>query len=142
MAVSPGAFHHQRAVRAALVAQFIVLIPYTGLTDTTVIIPLTRFSLCVCCPRWWTVSGRCRAGPAGRGSDGFGTTRRLVQVELPLAVPIVIAGRRVAVVSRISLASVGQLIGVAASATSSSTATSVTSRKRSTWAGGSSSRSR
>ena len=43
---------------------------------------------------------------------GFGTTRRLVQVELPLAVPIVIAGLRVAVVSSISLASVGQLIGV------------------------------
>ena len=43
---------------------------------------------------------------------GFGTLRRLVQVELPIAVPIVIAGLRVAVVSSISLASVGQLIGV------------------------------
>jgi osmoprotectant transport system permease protein len=38
--------------------------------------------------------------------------RRLVQVELPIAVPIVIAGLRVAMVSSISLASVGQLIGV------------------------------
>jgi osmoprotectant transport system permease protein len=43
---------------------------------------------------------------------GFGTLRRLVQVELPVAVPIVIAGLRVAMVSSISLASVGQLIGV------------------------------
>jgi len=43
---------------------------------------------------------------------GFGALRRLVQVELPLAVPIVIAGLRIAVVSSISLASVGQLIGV------------------------------
>ena len=43
---------------------------------------------------------------------GFGTLRRLVQVELPIAVPIVIAGLRVAMVSSISLASVGQLIGV------------------------------
>ena len=33
-------------------------------------------------------------------------------MELPIAVPIVIAGLRVAVVSSISLASVGQLIGV------------------------------
>ena len=31
-------------------ALFIVLIPYTGLTDTTVIIPLTLFSLCVLVP--------------------------------------------------------------------------------------------
>jgi len=44
---------------------------------------------------------------------GFGTVRRLVRVELPLAVPIVIAGLRVAVVSSISLASVSTLIGVA-----------------------------
>ena len=43
---------------------------------------------------------------------GFGTLRRLIRVELPIAVPIVIAGLRVAVVSSISLASVGQLIGV------------------------------
>ena len=35
-----------------------------------------------------------------------------MRVELPIAVPIVIAGLRVAVVSSISLASVGQLIGV------------------------------
>ena len=43
---------------------------------------------------------------------GFTQLRRLVQVELPLAVPVIIAGMRVAVVSSISLASVGQLIGV------------------------------
>jgi osmoprotectant transport system permease protein len=43
---------------------------------------------------------------------GFGPTRRLVQVELPLAIPVVIAGLRIAVVSSISLASVGALIGV------------------------------
>ena len=43
---------------------------------------------------------------------GFGPTRRLVQVELPLAMPVVIAGLRVAAVSSISLVSVGALIGV------------------------------
>jgi osmoprotectant transport system permease protein len=43
---------------------------------------------------------------------GFGTLRRLVQVELPIAVPLVIAGLRIAVVSSISLASVGQLMGI------------------------------
>jgi osmoprotectant transport system permease protein len=94
-------------------ALFIVLIPYTGLTDTTVIIPLTLFSLCVLLPA--VVDGLGSVPDPVRQAAtamGFGTTRRLVQVELPLAVPIVIGGLRVAVVSSISLASVGQLIGV------------------------------
>jgi len=94
-------------------ALFIVLIPYTGLTDTTVIIPLTLFSLCVLVPN--VVDGlRSVPEPVRQAATamGFGTLRRLVQVELPVAVPIVIAGLRVAVVSSISLASVGQLIGV------------------------------
>ena len=94
-------------------ALFIVLIPYTGLTDTTVIIPLTLFSLCVLVPN--VVDGlRSVPDPVRQAATamGFGTLRRLVQVELPVAVPIVIAGLRVAMVSSISLASVGQLIGV------------------------------
>jgi osmoprotectant transport system permease protein len=43
---------------------------------------------------------------------GYGPLRRLVTVELPLATPVIMAGLRVGVVSGISLASVGQLIGV------------------------------
>ena len=95
-------------------ALFIVLIPYTGLTDTTVIIPLTAVLAVRAAARaWWTGSARCRSR-SGRPRRRWASARlrRLVQVELPLAVPIVIAGLRVAVVSSISLASVGQLIGV------------------------------
>jgi osmoprotectant transport system permease protein len=94
-------------------ALFVALIPYTGLTDTTVIIPLTLFSLCVLLPN--VVDGlRSVPEPVRQAATamGFGTIRRLVQVELPIATPIVIAGLRVATVSSISLASVGQLIGV------------------------------
>lgn len=43
---------------------------------------------------------------------GFRPGRRFVEVELPLAVPVLIAGLRVAAVSNISLVSVGALIGV------------------------------
>jgi osmoprotectant transport system permease protein len=43
---------------------------------------------------------------------GYGPLRRLITVELPLAIPVIMAGLRVGVVSGISLASVGQLIGV------------------------------
>jgi len=94
-------------------ALFIALIPAFGLTDTTVIIALTVFSLCVILPN--VVAG-LHAVPApvrqAATAMGYGPLRRLVAVELPLAVPVIIAGLRVGVVSGISLASIGQLIGV------------------------------
>jgi osmoprotectant transport system permease protein len=94
-------------------AFFVVLIPAFGLTDTVVIIPLTVFSLCVIVPN--VVSGM-RAVPApvtqAATAMGYGPLRRLATVELPLAAPVIIGGLRVAVVSSISLASVGQLVGV------------------------------
>jgi osmoprotectant transport system permease protein len=78
-----------------------------------VIIALTVFSLCVILPN--VVAG-LRAVPApvtqAATAMGYGPLRRLVTVELPLAVPVILAGLRVGVVASISLASVGQLIGV------------------------------
>ena len=94
-------------------ALFVVLIPYTGLSDATVIIPLTLFSLCVLVPN--VVDGlRSVREPVRQAATamGFGTMRRLAQVELPVAIPVIMAGLRVATVSSISLASLGQLIGV------------------------------
>ncbi|HEX2824504.1 MAG TPA: ABC transporter permease [Streptosporangiaceae bacterium] len=94
-------------------ALYLILIEYTGLTDWTVIIPLTLFSLSVLIPN--VVDGlRSVPPPVRQAADamGFGSLRRLIQVELPLAVPVIIAGLRVATVSSISLVSVGQLIGI------------------------------
>jgi len=94
-------------------AIFVVLINYTGLGNETVIIALTLFSLCVLLPN--VVDGlRGVAEPVRQAATamGFGEVRRLLQVELPIAVPVVLAGLRIAVVSSISLASVAQLIGV------------------------------
>lgn len=94
-------------------ALFVVLIAYTGLSDATVIIPLTLFSLCVLVPS--VVDGlRSVPEPVRQAATamGFGALRRLVQVELPVAIPVIMAGLRVATVSSISLASLGQLIGV------------------------------
>jgi osmoprotectant transport system permease protein len=93
-------------------ALYLVLIDYTGLTDWTVIIPLTLFSLSVLIPN--VVDGLRSVPPPVRQAAvamGFGATRRTLQVELPLAVPVIIAGLRVATVSSISLVSVGELIG-------------------------------
>ncbi|MBA8793411.1 osmoprotectant transport system permease protein [Friedmanniella endophytica] len=45
---------------------------------------------------------------------GYGSTRRLLRVELPLAMPVIFAGLRVVTVSTISLVTVGALIGLGA----------------------------
>jgi osmoprotectant transport system permease protein len=94
-------------------ALFIALIPTFGLTDTNVIFALTLYSLCVITPN--VVAGLRAVPPSVRQAAtamGYSAPRRLIAVELPLAVPVIIAGLRVAVVSGISLASLGQLIGV------------------------------
>jgi osmoprotectant transport system permease protein len=94
-------------------ALFIALIPAYGLTNTPVVIGLTAYSLCIILPN--VVAG-LRAVPApvrqAATAMGYGPLRRLSTIELPLAVPVIIAGLRVAVVSSISLATIGQLIGV------------------------------
>ena len=74
-------------------ALFVVLIAYTGLTDTTVMIPLAVYSLAVLFPS--VVDGlRSVPEPVRQAAVamGFGTWRRLVTVELPIATPVVIAG--------------------------------------------------
>lgn len=94
-------------------ALFVALVAYTGLTDTTVMIPLAVYSLASIFPS--VVDGlRSVPEPVRQAAVamGFGTWRRLITVELPIAIPVVIAGLRIAVVSSISLVSVGGLIGI------------------------------
>ncbi|GLX01748.1 ABC transporter permease [Microtetraspora sp. NBRC 16547] len=94
------------------IAVFIVMLAITGLGQATVIVPLTFYSLAVLVPT--VVDGLTSIPDHVRNSAvamGFTPLRRLVRVELPLAVPVVLAGLRVATVSSISLVSVGALIG-------------------------------
>lgn len=94
-------------------ALFVFLIDYTGFTDTTVMIPLGVYSLAVLFPS--VVDGlRSVPEPVRQAAVamGFGTWRRLARVELPVALPVIMGGLRVAAVSSISLVSVGQLIGI------------------------------
>jgi osmoprotectant transport system permease protein len=94
-------------------ALMVALIPALGLTNTNVIVALTLYSLCVLVPN--IVAGlRGVPEPVRQAATamGYGQSRRLVAVELPLAVPVIIGGLRVAMVSSISLATIGQLIGV------------------------------
>ncbi|GAA1310674.1 MULTISPECIES: ABC transporter permease [Planotetraspora] len=91
---------------------FSIFLSVTGLTQSTVIIPLTFFTLAVLIPA--VVDGLGSVPEHVRQSAvamGFRPLRRLLQVELPVAVPVVLGGLRVATVSSISLVSVGALIG-------------------------------
>jgi osmoprotectant transport system permease protein len=95
------------------IALFVVLIDYTGFSPTTAIVPLTIYTLSVLVRN--VVDGLRSVSSSVRETAvamGFGTARRLVRVELPIAVPVVVAGLRVATVSNISLVSIGSLIGL------------------------------
>ncbi|MEU7692469.1 ABC transporter permease [Microbispora hainanensis] len=91
---------------------FSIFLSITGLTRSTVVIPLTFFALAVLIPA--VVDGLASVPDSVRQSAvamGFRPARRLLRVELPVAAPVVLAGLRVATVSSISLVSVGALIG-------------------------------
>lgn len=93
-------------------ALFMIFVRYTGLTERTVMIPLTLYTLSVLVPN--VVDGLASVPDPVRQAAtamGFTAVRRVIQVELPIAVPVVVAGVRVAAVSSISLVAVGQLIG-------------------------------
>nr|BFD82004.1 ABC transporter permease subunit [Streptomyces sp. Xyl84] len=93
-------------------AFIVFLIDYTGQTELTVMIPLAVYSLVVLVP---AIVDGVRAVPqetlAAATALGLGPVRRYFQVQLPIAVPAIFAGLRVATVSSISLVSVGMLIG-------------------------------
>jgi osmoprotectant transport system permease protein len=93
-------------------ALFVLLINAFGLGQQPVIIGLAIYSLVILVRN--LVEGLRGVPPAvldAATAMGYRRTRRLFAVELPLALPAIIAGLRVAAVSNISLVSVGALIG-------------------------------
>ncbi len=93
-------------------ALFALLLPFTGLTPATVIIGLALYSLTILVRN--IVEG-LKAVPADVRESalgmGYGRVRLLLGVELPLALPTVMAGLRVAFVSTVALATVGSIVG-------------------------------
>ena len=94
-------------------AAFALLIPYTGLTSRwTVLIPLVSYTLVVLVRNF--ISGldavplEARAAADGMG---FSNRQRVLRVELPLALPAIMAGVRLATVSTIGLVTVSAIIG-------------------------------
>jgi osmoprotectant transport system permease protein len=92
-------------------ALFAVLAPLTGLTEKTVVIGLTAYTLLVLVRN---VLAGLQGVPeevveAARGM-GLGPTRLLLRVQLPLALPAILAGVRVATVSTVALVTVGAVV--------------------------------
>jgi osmoprotectant transport system permease protein len=93
-------------------ALFAFLLPYTGLTTTTAEIGLVSYTLLILIRN--IVAGLQGVPPDAREAAlGMGYSKRqlLWKVELPLAVPVIIAGVRVATVTVIGLVTVTSLIG-------------------------------
>ncbi|MET8784557.1 ABC transporter permease [Streptomyces sp. NPDC004074] len=94
------------------IAIFVLLLPVSGLTRTTTVIGLTVYSLVVLLRN--TVEGLdsvpVRVKEAAKAM-GTRPLRTLLTVELPLALPVIMAGVRIATVMSISLVSVATYIG-------------------------------
>lgn len=94
-------------------ALFALLIPWTGLTLLTAEIALVSYTLLI-------LVRNVLAGLASVPADvleaadgmGYGPTERLWRVELPIALPVIVAGLRIATVTIIGLVTVTALIGL------------------------------
>ncbi|WP_210439683.1 ABC transporter permease [Nocardioides xinjiangensis] len=88
-----------------------LLVPFTGLSAATVVIGLGLYALTIVVR---ALLDGLRSVPddvreAARGL-GYGRARMLARIELPLALPVTMAGLRVAAVSTVALTTVGTLV--------------------------------
>ncbi len=88
-----------------------LMVPFTGLSATTVVIGLGLYALTVLVR---AMLDGFRAVPddviESATGLGYGPTRMLFKIELPLALPVLMAGLRVATVSTVALTTVGTLV--------------------------------
>jgi osmoprotectant transport system permease protein len=93
-------------------ALFILLIPFTGLRIGTPLIGLTIYTLLILVRNMVEgLRGVDRDVREAAQAMGYTPARQLFQVELPLAVPVIMAGIRIATVTTIGLVTVTALIG-------------------------------
>jgi osmoprotectant transport system permease protein len=93
-------------------ALFALLVPWTGLTVLTAEIGLVAYTLLILVRNIVVgldgVPAEVRDAAAGMG---YRRIRQLLRVELPLAMPVIIAGLRIATVTTIGLITITALIG-------------------------------
>jgi len=92
-------------------ALFPFFLPFTGLTATTVVLGLALYALTVLVRAMLdglrAVPDDVRESAVGLG---YGPTGALLRIELPLALPVFMAGLRIAAVSTVALTTVGALL--------------------------------
>ncbi|MBO8189577.1 ABC transporter permease [Streptomyces spirodelae] len=93
-------------------AMFALLLPVFGLSAAVVVTGLVLYSLTVLVRNILAGldSVPSEAREAARGM-GYGPGRLLLEVELPLALPALLAGVRIATVTAVSLTTVGAIVG-------------------------------
>lgn len=88
-----------------------LLVPFTGLSMATVVLGLAIYALTILVRSMLeglrSVPDEARDAATGLG---YGATRLLLRVELPLALPVMMAGLRVATVSTVALTTVGTIV--------------------------------
>lgn len=93
-------------------ALFALLVPWTGLTIATSEIGLVSYTLLILVRNIVVgldgVPAEVRDAAAGMG---YRPTRQLLKIELPLALPVIVAGLRIATVTTIGLVTITALIG-------------------------------
>ncbi|MDB5511453.1 MAG: binding--dependent transport system inner rane component family protein [Enterovirga sp.] len=93
-------------------ALFALLIPLVGLGTTPALVAIVMYSLLVLTRNVVVgLRGVSRDVIEAANGMGYGRTRRLLAIELPLALPVIVAGIRLTVVTQISVATVGAFIG-------------------------------
>jgi osmoprotectant transport system permease protein len=93
-------------------ALFALLIPITGLSRATAVIPLTAYTLLILIRNIVTgLDGVPTDVKDAAEGMGYSRRRQLFRVELPLAMPAIVTGIRIAAVTTIGLVTVTALIG-------------------------------
>lgn len=93
-------------------ALFAILVPWTGLSTTTAEVGLVSYTLLILVRN--IVVGLDAVPEDAREAAtamGFRAWRRLLEVDLPLAMPVILAGLRVATVTTIGLVTVTAVLG-------------------------------
>ena len=93
-------------------ALFSLLLPFTGLSERTVVVGLVLYTLTILVR---AVLAGLDGVPeevrdAGRGM-GYSPSGLLWRVEMPLALPVLIGGLRIATVSTVALTTIGTIVG-------------------------------
>jgi osmoprotectant transport system permease protein len=93
-------------------AVFAFIAPYLGVQARTVVVPLVLYALLVIIRN--TLTGLLQVPPEVRDAAqgmGYGRLAQLLRIELPLALPGILTGLRLATVATVAMTTIGVVVG-------------------------------